>query len=111
MLFALISVVLMCKVHSKMGLPWWSAIVPFYNTYVIFDKMGIPLIFFILFFIPFANFVSLGAMFVAIYRLVRCMGYGIGMFLLFFFLTPLALAILAFGSCTYRPLYENRAAY
>lgn len=110
MLVVVVCMIFMCKVHSKMGLPWWSALVPVYNSYVLLEKMGFNPLFSLLLLVPFANFVALILLLIAAYRMMECFGYGIGLYLVYFFLTPVALGILAFGSCQYQPLYENRVA-
>lgn len=53
----LILIVAWWKVFEKAGEPGWKSIIPFYNTYTLVTIAGRPGWWFLLFFIPFVNFV------------------------------------------------------
>lgn len=55
--FAVLMIVALWKVFEKAGKPGWAAIVPFYNTYVLFQVAGYNGWMFLLMLIPFVNFV------------------------------------------------------
>jgi magnesium-transporting ATPase (P-type) len=52
---ALISLVAMWKIFTKMGLAGWKSLIPFYNLYVMLPLLGRPGWWLILFFVPFVN--------------------------------------------------------
>lgn len=105
LLVVAVSLFFTCFIYKKMGLPWWSAIVPYYNSFVLFKETGINPWLFLLLLVPFANFAGVIFVFIAMYRVCRCFDYGAGMFLLYLFIPPVALGILAFTKRTYQPLY------
>jgi hypothetical protein len=97
---ALLTIVSAWKVHVKAGQPGWTAVIPFYNFYVLLQIVGKPAWWFLLLFVPIVQFivpiiVSLGLA----ERFGRSTLFGI---LLVVFPT-IGLAILAFGSSVYTP--------
>lgn len=107
LLVVAVSLFFTCFIHKNMGLPWWSAIVPYYNSYVLFKATGINPWLFLLLLVPFANIAGMVFVFIAMYRVCQCFGYGIGMFIMYILIPPVALGILAFTKHTYQPLYEK----
>lgn len=99
LLFLLVFAI-MWKVFAKAGRPGWEALVPIYNSWVLTTEIckKEPL-WFILQFVPIANIV---ASWVLSQELAKKFGksetFGIGIF----FLSPIFLAILAFGDARYQ---------
>lgn len=90
----------MWKVFVKAGKPGWAAIVPIYNIIVLLEIAGKPLWWFILFLIPFVNFVVLIIVSISIARnFGKGTGYGLGLA----FLAPVFYPILGFGDARYNP--------
>jgi hypothetical protein len=91
---------IMWKVFTKAGQPGWAALVPIYNTWLLVTEIckKEPL-WFILTLIPIANIV---AAWVLCMELAKKFGksdaFGIGLF----FLSPIFLAMLAFGDARYQ---------
>ncbi|MBE2248499.1 MAG: signal peptidase I [Myxococcus sp.] len=88
----------MWKVFVKAGQPGWAAIVPLYNTYVLTQIVGRPILWFILLLVPCANIV---AAFLIMQDLAKSFGkssgYGVGLFLL----SPVFLPMLGFSDAQY----------
>lgn len=95
---AVISLVGMWKVFTKAGKPGWGAIIPFYNTYCLFDmSMGTGWLF-LLCFVPCVNVVMLVIMWIKLAQAFgKGVGFGIGMLLVPF----VFLLILGFGDAQY----------
>jgi uncharacterized protein DUF5684 len=92
-------IVTMWKVFTKAGKPGWASLIPFYNLFVMLDIAGKPAWYFILFFIPFANFV---AMILILAGMAKNFGQGGGFVIGMIFLPIIFFPILAFGSATYQ---------
>lgn len=99
MIVAVVSIVAMWKLFTKAGRPGWAALIPFYNTYTLFDIVypghGIK---FLLLLIPLVN----------IYIGIKCYidlakafgksgAYALGLI----FLNPIFMCILGFDSSVY----------
>lgn len=99
MIVAVVSIVAMWKLFTKAGRPGWTALIPFYNTYTLFDIVypghGIK---FLLLLIPLVN----------IYIGIKCYidlakafgksgAYALGLI----FLNPIFMCILGFDSSVY----------
>ena len=99
MIVAVVSIVAMWKLFTKAGRPGWAALIPFYNTYTLFDIVypghGIK---FLLMLIPLVN----------IYIGIKCYidlakafgksgAYALGLI----FLNPIFMCILGFDSSVY----------
>ncbi len=95
---AIFTLVALWKVFAKAGEPGWAAIVPFYNTYVLFKLAFGNGWFFLLTFIPVVGSIAL---LVSYFRLAPAFGKGAGFGLGLVFLSPIFLAILAFGDADY----------
>lgn len=102
MLFALaLSVfilVAMWKVYAKAGKPGWACLVPFYNTYCLFEIAFGNGWLFLLTFVPCVNFVFLIMLY---FKLAKAFGQGVGFGFGLLFLSPIFFAILAFGKAQY----------
>lgn len=87
------------KVFVKAGQPGWAALVPIYNTYILTQITGRPILWFILTFIPCANIVAAWVLTQDLAKSFgKSSGYGIGLFLL----SPIFLPMLGFGSDQYQ---------
>ncbi|HVR37578.1 MAG TPA: DUF5684 domain-containing protein [Thermoanaerobaculia bacterium] len=90
----------MWKVFTKAGKPGWAAIVPIYNIIVLLEIAGKPLWWFILFFIPFVNFIIFILIGIEVAKKFgKGTGFGIGLALL----APIFYPILGFSDATYNP--------
>lgn len=88
----------MWKLFVKAGQPGWAAIVPIYNTYVMTQIVGRPILWFILTFIPCVNFVAMVLIMIDLAKSFgKSTGYAIGMILLPFVFIPM----LGFGDAQY----------
>lgn len=87
--------VLTRKVYEKAGYPGWTAIVPFYNNYILYKMSDINVGFFILsLFLPVVN--------IYLYiELAKKFGKGAGFGVLTFFFAPICLAVLGYGSAEF----------
>lgn len=86
------------KIFTKAGQPGWASIVPIYNLIVMLQVAGKPLWFIALFFIPFANFVAIILVYIALAKTFgKGGGFAAGLILLPFIFFP----ILGLGSATY----------
>lgn len=93
------------KVFVKAGQPGWAAIVPIYNTYVLTQITGRPILWFVLSLVPCVNIVAAWVLTQDLAKSFgKSSGYGIGLFLL----SPIFLPMLGFGSDTYQgPAYKG----
>ena len=96
---SIFSIVCMWKIFVKAGKPGWGAIIPFYNTYLLFDIAWGNGWLFLLCLVPVVNFVVL---IILLVKLAQAFGKGIGFAVGLFFLSIIFLAILAFDSSTYQ---------
>jgi hypothetical protein len=90
------------KVFTKAGQPGWAAIIPIYNFIVMLQLVRKPMWWFLMFLIPFVNFIFLILLYV---ELAKAFGKSTGFALGLIFLGPIFLPILAFGSAEY--VYGN----
>jgi hypothetical protein len=96
----LVIFVIQWKVFTKAGRPGWESLVPIYNTWILITEIcKLEAKWFIFSLIPFLNII---AAWVICQELAKKFGksetFGIGLF----FLTPIFLAILAFGDARYQ---------
>lgn len=88
----------MWKLFVKAGQPGWAAIVPIYNTYVMTQIVGRPILWFILTFVPCVNFVAMVLIMIDLAKSFgKSTGYAVGMILLPFVFIPM----LGFGDAQY----------
>lgn len=98
LLLAVFVIVCMWKIFSKAGRPGWAAIIPIYNTYILFDIAWGNGLLFLLMFIPVANFVVMIILYV---KLSQAFGYGGGFAVGLILLPIIFLPVLAFGNNSY----------
>ncbi len=86
------------KIYSKAGEAGWKCIIPIYGTYILFKIIygnGWKFLFLL---IPiFGEIVAI----VSLFRLAKVFGKGVGFGLGLWFLSPIFILILAFGSAQY----------
>lgn len=111
----------MWQVFAKAGEAGWKAIIPFYNTYILYKISWSTSIFWImigcgaagavlgqidstlfLFFGGIASFAASVINLMQVHRLSRSFGHGIGFTLGLLFLNPVFILILGFGSSEYQ---------
>lgn len=86
------------KVFVKAGKPGWAAIIPIYNLIVMLEIAGKPVWWFLLFLIPFVNFIIAIMVMIAIAeKFGKGVGFALGLALLGFVFWP----ILGFGDAQY----------
>lgn len=86
------------NIFEKAGKPGWAAIIPIYNLVVMFEIVGRPVWWIILYFIPLVN-VVIG--FIVMYDLAKSFGKDLGFTLGLIFLGFIFYPILAFGGAKY----------
>ena len=86
------------KLFEKAGQPGWAALIPIYNIFVLLKIAGKPAWWFILFLIPFVNFIVIIMVAISLAeRFGKGTGFGIGLA----FLGVIFYPILAFGDAQY----------
>ena len=91
-------IIALWKVFEKAGEAGWKSLIPFYNTYILFQIAWGNGLLFLLMFVPCVNVV---VSFIVLWKLCKAFDQGIGMYLLMLFVTPVAWLILGFGSAQY----------
>lgn len=95
---SLVAIIAQWKLYKKAGRPGWAVLIPFYNTYVLFDIIYGNGWRFLLLLIPFFNiYVLIKAMLDLAHVYGQSTAFGVG--LIFFQL--IFMCILAFGSAEY----------
>ena len=97
---AVLTIVGMWKIFTKAGKEGWKCLIPFYNTYLLFEIAGMNGWMFLIMFIPFVG--SLIALILLAGGLAKQFGQGTGFAVGLFFLTPIFMMILGFGSAQYQ---------
>jgi len=97
-------IVTMWKIFTKAGKPGWACLIPFYNIFVMIDIAGKPAWYFLMFFIPFANFVFAILILAGV---AKNFGKGGGFVVGMLFLGIIFFPILAFGSASYNKALEE----
>jgi hypothetical protein len=99
LIIGVFSLICYWKVYTKAGKPGWACLVPFYNLIVLLQIAGKPWWWLLLMFIPFVNIILI---IMVMHSLSLAFGKGAGFTVGLIFLTPIFMAILAFGSATYK---------
>lgn len=86
------------RIFSKAGEPGWAAIIPIYNSYVLFKIAFGNGWLFLLCLVPLVNIVVTIMLF---FKLSKAFGHGVGFGFGLWLLSPIFLLILAFGSSEY----------
>ncbi|MBP0972648.1 MAG: hypothetical protein J5851_01940 [Oscillospiraceae bacterium] len=95
---SIVGVIAMWKIFDKANKPGWHALIPFLNTYTLFDVIYGNGLKFLLLLVPGLNTVLA---FFMMYRLGKAFNKGTGFILGLIFLTPIFMMILAFGKDRY----------
>jgi len=98
-------IIAMWKVFEKAGKPGYASIIPIYNIVVLFQISGLNPALLFLMLIPFLGQLAVGIlMIIGYFNLAKYFhkdaGFGVGLWLL----TPIFMAILAFGDATYEKI-------
>ena len=99
LIIAVISIAAMWKIFTKANVPGWGAIIPIYNTYLLFKITFGNGWLFLLLLIPIVNIIAL---IIADVKLAKAFGKGAGFALGLIFLSFIFLPILGFGSAQYQ---------
>jgi uncharacterized membrane protein YhaH (DUF805 family) len=97
--FIVIVIAGLAKVFQKAGQPWWGAIIPIYNVYLMIKIAGRPGWWIVLFLIPLVNFII---WLIVTNDISKSFGHGIGYTLGLLFLPFIFYPVLGFGNSTYR---------
>jgi hypothetical protein len=96
--FVVMMVASIWKVFEKAGQPGWAALVPIYNILILLKITGKPAWWVVLFLVPFANFVVMIMVVIALAKTFgKSTGFAIGMLFVGFIFYP----ILGFGDAQY----------
>ncbi len=95
---AIVTLVGLWKMFTKAGKPGWACIIPFYSQYCQFEMAWGNGWLFLLMFVPCVNFVVMIMMWL---KMAKAFGQGTGFGLGLFFLNPIFVLILGFGSAQY----------
>lgn len=99
LLVAALMIVAMWKIFVKAGEEGWKAIIPFYNTYILYKITWGNGLYFLLLLIPCVNVVI---QIITSVKLAKAFGKGIGFTLGLIFLGPIFQLILGFDSSEYK---------
>lgn len=94
----IIGIVINWKIFTKAGREGWKSLIPFYNLYVEFEIAGMNGWMFLLMLVPFVGYVM---PFILMYKLGKAFGKSAAFCVGLILLSPIFLAILAFGSSEY----------
>lgn len=94
---SVLTLVAMWKLFVKAGRAGWKCLIPFYNTYCLYDIAGNGWLF-LLMFVPCVN-VVVGIM--MLFKLAKAFGQGTGFGFGLLFLNTIFILILGFGSAEY----------
>ncbi|MBQ1902714.1 MAG: zinc-ribbon domain-containing protein [Lachnospiraceae bacterium] len=106
--FAVLEIVAACKLFTKIGRQWWEAIIPFYNLYLMAEKIFGNGLWFLIYFASIVPIIGgiVVLLFTIIFmlRLSHSFGQGTGFAVGLIFLSPIFMMILAFGDSQFTPL-------
>ncbi|MBP6880564.1 hypothetical protein KBC31_02965 [Candidatus Saccharibacteria bacterium] len=98
LIIAIPMIIAMWKIFVKAGQPGWASIVPIYNSYVMVQIAGLPILWFILMLVPYVN--GIAAIYV-LYMLAKSFGKDAGFTALMVLLPFIGFPILGFGKAQY----------
>lgn len=96
--FAILSIIIYWKVYEKAGEPGWACLIPIYGTIVFLRIGGKPWYWLLGFFVPILGIILIVKW---LHSISLAFGKDTGFTVGLFFLTPIFLAILAFGDAKY----------
>lgn len=100
----IVVIVAQCKLFSKAGYDWWAALIPVYNSYVLFEIIYGNGWKFLLMLIPVVGQI---AVLVSYFRLAQQFNQSLIFCLLSVICTPITMCIMAFGDAEYRGTYDG----
>ncbi|MGN0365433.1 MAG: DUF5684 domain-containing protein [Suilimivivens sp.] len=98
LVISVLTIIAMWKIFKKAGKPGWASIIPFYNTYCLFDLAWGNGWLFLLSLIPCVNIV---VMIMLYFKLAKAFGKGTAFGFGLLFLNTIFVLILGFGSAEY----------
>jgi len=98
LILAIIVIVAMWKVFTKANKPGWAAIIPVYNTWVLFEITGYPAWWSILSLVPFVNIFPAVMVIIATFKLGKLFGKSTAFSICLILFPFVTYPILAFGS-------------
>ena len=102
MAVTVLMIVSMWKVFTKAGKPGWAAIIPVYNTVVLFQISGLSPWLILLFIVPFVNFIAIPVLMILLnVKLAKAFGKGGGFAVGLILLNAIFMPILAFSDAEY----------
>ena len=102
MALCVLLIVSMWKIFVKAGKPGWAAIVPIYNTVVLYQVSGLNPWWLLLYLVPFVNYIAMFVLSIMLAgKLAKAFGKGTGFAVGIFFLQPVFTLILGFGDSKY----------
>ena len=108
MAILIITIIATWKIFVKAGKPGWAALIPIYNTYVLFELVGIKGWYVFLGFIPVVGSIILAIMnIIANVKLAKCFGKSDGFAVGLVLLNVIFLPILAFDASSYEAPVNN----
>ena len=114
-IFGIIAIIIMWRIFKKAGKEGWIAIVPFYNTYTLFEiTWGNGWLFLLIFLaiIPVVGALALGVIgIITTCKLGKAFGKSTGFILGLIFLAPIFYAILAFDKSQYLGVPKKNVTY
>ena len=102
--WVVLGIVGLWKINTKAGEPGWAAIVPFYNSYIMYKIAWGNGLLFLLLLIPFVNAV---VAIVTAWKLGKAFGAGTGFCLGLIFFNPIFMMILGFGQKQFQGTNDN----
>ena len=127
-ILGILAIIALWKIFKKAGEKWWKAIIPIYNTYIMFKIVGMKKWFWWMLLVPFcawiiawfsweesiATYLSIASSLfagivsiVASFKLPRKFGWGVFTSILYVLFTPICILILGFGKSQYQGKSEN----
>lgn len=99
---AIYMIVVMWKIFVKAGKPGWAALIPIYNTVVLFQICGLSPWLLLLALVPVVGYIAIAIIaIISIFRLAKSFGKSVGFGFGMLFLSIIFYSILAFDSSTY----------
>ena len=99
---AIYMIVVMWKIFEKAGKPGWAALIPIYNTVVLFQICGLNPWLLLLALVPVVGYIAIAIIaIISIFRLAKSFGKSVGFGFGMLFLSIIFYSILAFDSSTY----------
>ncbi|MDD6491220.1 MAG: DUF5684 domain-containing protein [Firmicutes bacterium] len=98
LVISVLTIIAMWKIFKKAGKPGWASIIPFYNTYCLFDLAWGNGWLFLLSLVPCVNIV---VMIMLYFKLAKAFGKGTAFGFGLLFLNTIFVLILGFGNAEY----------